>query len=89
MAVQARYQSGLGNLLDVETARRYVLSAELAVKELEQEQVSAWIALYRAAGGSWSDSENSPIQAAEVNNRESGNTDPMLIKNNSFTGGKL
>jgi NodT family efflux transporter outer membrane factor (OMF) lipoprotein len=89
LAVQARYQSGLGNLLDVETARRYVLSAELAVKELEQEQVSAWIALYRAAGGSWSDSENSPIQAAEVNNRESGNTDPMLIKNNSFTGGKL
>jgi NodT family efflux transporter outer membrane factor (OMF) lipoprotein len=53
LAVQELYQAGLGNLIDVETARRNVLSAEMAVKELEQEQVSAWIALYRAAGGSW------------------------------------
>jgi len=58
LAVQQLYQVGLGNLIDVETARRNVLSAEMAVKELEQEQVSAWIALYRAAGGSWDEPEN-------------------------------
>jgi NodT family efflux transporter outer membrane factor (OMF) lipoprotein len=52
-AMQELYQSGLGNLLDVETARRNMLSADMAVKELEKERVSAWIALYRAAGGSW------------------------------------
>lgn len=57
-AVQQLYRVGLGNLLDVETSRRNVLSAEVALKELEQEQVSAWIALYRAAGGSWEDSED-------------------------------
>ncbi|TAN68347.1 MAG: efflux transporter outer membrane subunit [Methylobacter sp.] len=49
------FETGLGNLLDLETARRNHLTAELAVKALEQEQVSAWIALYRAAGGSWDD----------------------------------
>jgi ribosomal protein S20 len=58
LAVQELYQAGLGNLIDVETARRNVLSAEMAVKELEQEQVSAWIALYRAAGGSWDEPED-------------------------------
>ena len=57
LAVQALYQAGLGNLIDVETARRNVLSAEMAAKDIEQEQVSAWIALYRAAGGSWESNE--------------------------------
>ena len=53
-AMQTLYTNGLGNLLDVETARRNMLSAELATKDLKREQVSAWIALYRAAGGNWS-----------------------------------
>lgn len=65
---------------DVETARRNVLSAELEVKALEQEQVGAWIALYRAAGGSWSDSANSPSADAAT----SGNSN----QNNTFIGGK-
>ncbi|PPD25261.1 MAG: RND transporter, partial [Methylomonas sp.] len=50
---QTLYQNGLGSLLDVETARRSLLSSELAQIELQQERVSAWIALYRAAGGGW------------------------------------
>jgi outer membrane protein TolC len=54
-AAQKLHQTGFGNLLDVETARRNELVAQLAVKELEKERVSAWIALYRAAGGSWND----------------------------------
>lgn len=53
LAVQQLFQIGLGNLLDVETSRRNLLTAEVAQKEIEQEQVSAWIALYRAVGGSW------------------------------------
>ncbi len=54
-ATQKLFDSGLGNLLDVEVARRSLVSADLAVKELEQEKVSAWIALYRAIGGGWED----------------------------------
>ena len=53
--VEKLYQVGLGNLIDLETAKRNLLSAELVIKDLEQERVSAWIALYRAAGGSWDD----------------------------------
>jgi outer membrane protein TolC len=66
LAVQALYQAGLGNLIDVETARRNVLSAEMAVKELEQEQVSAWIALYRASGGSWDEPEDARKVGAAI-----------------------
>jgi hypothetical protein len=66
LAVQAIYQAGLGNLIDVETARRNVLSAEMAVKELEQEQVSAWIALYRASGGSWDEPEDARKVGATI-----------------------
>ena len=54
-AMQHLYQAGLGNLIDVETSRRSVLSADMTINELEKERVSAWIALYRSAGGSWSD----------------------------------
>jgi len=52
-SAQQLFDTGLGNLLDLETARRNQLNADLAIKSLEQEQVSAWIALYRAVGGGW------------------------------------
>ncbi len=52
-ASQQLYQAGLGNLLDAETARRTEVAADWVVKDLEQERVAAWIALYRAVGGGW------------------------------------
>lgn len=52
-AATQRYQAGLGSLLDAETSRRNALVARLAVAELEQERIAAWIALYRAIGGGW------------------------------------
>ncbi|MCK9394985.1 MAG: efflux transporter outer membrane subunit [Methylobacter sp.] len=88
LAVQQLYQVGLGNLIDVETSRRNVLSAEMALKELEQEQVSAWIALYRAAGGSWEERED----ARKVGAASSGNGVPEkpdhINHQVDFTGGK-
>jgi len=60
------YEAGLGNLIDAETAHRTVVSADLAVKELEQEKVSAWIALYRAVGGSW---EERQVNADKTDNK--------------------
>jgi len=78
-ATQSLFEVGLGSLMDVETARRTMLSAELAIKELEQEQVSAWIALYRAAGGSWEDTdaigENSHNEADPQNKTTTEKTD--------------
>jgi NodT family efflux transporter outer membrane factor (OMF) lipoprotein len=91
LAVQALYQAGLGNLIDVETARRNVLSAEMAVKELEQEQVSAWIALYRASGGSWDEPEDArKIEAAipPVSSKSEPENPGHINHQVGFTGGK-
>jgi NodT family efflux transporter outer membrane factor (OMF) lipoprotein len=67
-ATQTLHQSGLGSLLEVETARRNLLTAELAVKELDQERVSAWIALYRAAGGGWENPQLDTVTPDEQTN---------------------
>ncbi len=64
LSAQKLYETGMGNLIDAETARRNSLAADLTVTELEQEQVSAWIALYRAAGGSWEDRQTQASAAA-------------------------
>ncbi|MCQ8103391.1 efflux transporter outer membrane subunit [Methylomonas sp. SURF-2] len=91
-ALQRLYQSGLGNLLDLETARRNMLAADLALKDLEREQVGAWISLYRAAGGGWSDDAHSPnANAAGINPQKPANNDnPDLFSqhHNTFNGGE-
>lgn len=53
---EARYQAGLASLVELEDARRTLLAAQVAVLSLERERQSAWIALYRALGGGWSES---------------------------------
>ena len=50
---EARYKAGLASLVELEEARRTLLSAQSAVVNLQQEHRSAWIALYRALGGGW------------------------------------
>ena len=50
---QSLYQNGLASLIDLEDLRRTRLAAELNAASLERERMSAWIALYRAAGGGW------------------------------------
>lgn len=50
---ESLYRNGLASLLDLEDARRSRLAAELNEVALERERMSAWIALYRAAGGGW------------------------------------
>ena len=52
-ATQARYQSGLASLVELEDSRRTLLAAETTRVGLQGERMAAWIALYRAAGGGW------------------------------------
>lgn len=52
-ATEARYKGGLASLVELEEARRNRLAAENALVALERERRSAWVALYRAAGGGW------------------------------------
>lgn len=60
-ATQARYQSGLASLIELEDARRTLLAAQTALVTLQRDRVAAWIDLYRALGGGWAHAdERSP-----------------------------
>lgn len=52
-ATRARYESGLASLLELEDARRTALAAQTTLITLQQEALTAWVALYRAVGGGW------------------------------------
>ena len=62
-ATQARYESGLASLIELEDQRRVALAAEVALVSLQRERVAAWIALYRAVGGGWQRTGNEQQQA--------------------------
>ncbi|MBC7779098.1 MAG: TolC family protein, partial [Proteobacteria bacterium] len=51
---QARYKAGLGSLVELEDARRTAVAADTALSLLQRDRVSAWVSLYRAVGGGWS-----------------------------------
>ncbi|MEO5658758.1 MAG: efflux transporter outer membrane subunit [Polaromonas sp.] len=50
---EARYQSGLAGLVELEDARRSLLAAQITQASLQRERMAAWVALYRAMGGGW------------------------------------
>ena len=52
-AAGVRYRAGLGNLVELEDARRTAVQADTALAELRRDRLLAWISLYRAAGGGW------------------------------------
>jgi outer membrane protein, multidrug efflux system len=56
-ATDARYRAGLATLFELEDARRSALQSRASLIELQRERVAAWIALYRALGGGWSDAD--------------------------------
>ena len=56
-ATEARFNGGLANLVELEDARRSALAAADAVVVLQRERIQAWIALYRAVGGGWTQAQ--------------------------------
>jgi NodT family efflux transporter outer membrane factor (OMF) lipoprotein len=52
-ATQARYDSGLASLFELEDARRTLFGTQTARVALQRERAEAWVALYRATGGGW------------------------------------
>lgn len=52
-ASENSYKNGNSNLLDLEEARRTLLSARQVVVTIQSERVAAWISLYKAVGGGW------------------------------------
>ena len=49
--VEERYREGANSLLELEDARRSMLSAQQTLLSVQQERLQAWIALNRATGG--------------------------------------
>ena len=58
-ATDARFKGGLASLFELEDARRSAVLAQTTLIDLQRERVAAWIALYRALGGGWSDADSS------------------------------
>ena len=50
-SVEVRYREGASNLLELEDARRVMLSAQQTLLSVQQERLQAWVALNRATGG--------------------------------------
>ncbi|MEJ1166510.1 efflux transporter outer membrane subunit [Variovorax sp. CCNWLW186] len=57
-ATQARYQSGLASLFELEDSRRTLYAAQTARVSLQRERTEAWVALYRSMGGGWARPES-------------------------------
>lgn len=62
-ATEARWRAGMASLVELEDVRRTSLAAQQTVVNLQQERMSAWVGLYRAAGGGW---QALPAVAQEV-----------------------
>jgi outer membrane protein, multidrug efflux system len=59
-AAQTRLSAGVGTVLELEDARRAVLGSQVAILNAERDRLMAWISLYRALGGGWSEGDAAP-----------------------------
>jgi multidrug efflux system outer membrane protein len=50
---ELRYQSGTSSYLDLLDAQRSLFAAELSLAQVEGQQATAAVTLYRALGGVW------------------------------------
>ena len=75
-ATDARRRGGLASLFELEDARRQASAAQVALIDLQRERTTAWIALYRALGGGWSDADLSVISDASDASAASALRDP-------------
>ncbi len=64
-ATDTRFKANLANLFELEEARRALLQAQNNVLALENERVLAWISLYRAIGGGWTNADASANNKAK------------------------
>lgn len=61
-ATETHWQAGGVSQLDLETARRSAISAQVSLLQLQQSRVEYWIALYKALGGGWRVQDTSNTQ---------------------------
>ncbi len=59
-AAQVRWRGGLGSLLELEEARRFALAADSSLAAVQRDRIAAWVSLYRALGGGWTNRNEEP-----------------------------
>ncbi|MDR2853498.1 MAG: efflux transporter outer membrane subunit [Burkholderiaceae bacterium] len=88
-ATQLRYDAGMASLLELEDARRPLLSQRSGLVDLQRQRAEAFVALYRAMGGGWSRAEGGDANTAghgdqnvnqNVNQNADQNADKSLGK---------
>lgn len=57
-AADARVRVGAANQVELEEARRSVVTAQSAVVGVERERLASWITLYKSVGGAWKDASS-------------------------------
>ncbi|MBC7786578.1 MAG: efflux transporter outer membrane subunit [Methylophilaceae bacterium] len=67
-STEIKYQSGFTNIIELEDIRRTSLQADTNIVSLSKERNNAWISLYRAAGGGWTEAEASKPLAIKTDN---------------------
>lgn len=63
---QAKLNQGMASKMELEEVRRQALSAQNSQLTLQLEHKRAWVALYRALGGGWTESSNVAATAPEA-----------------------
>ena len=58
-----RYRAGVADYLEVLDSQRVLYSAEISLAGSQQQLLVAYVQLYRALGGGWSDTEVSRVVA--------------------------
>jgi outer membrane protein, multidrug efflux system len=59
-AAELSWRVGTSSQLDLESARRSSITADISLIELQQNRLSYWIALYKAVGGGWKINQGTP-----------------------------
>jgi len=63
-ATQARYDTGLASLFELEDSRRSLFVSQLTLVGLQRERAEAFVTLYRAMGGGWQRPDDGTAPAA-------------------------
>lgn len=70
-ASERSWRVGTSSQLDLESARRSSISADISLIEIQETRLSYWIALYKAVGGGWQGSTG-PAEAVRESDKSAG-----------------
>lgn len=83
-AADARVRVGAANQVELEEARRAVVTAQGAVVNVERERLTSWITLYKSVGGAWKDT-SSALSASSSLSSSSPSSSLSALSSSPYT----